>query len=71
LAKGKSLEQILQELQSTAEGVNTTNVLIDLAERRAIEVPVSRQVYRLLNGEITPEQAVLSLMERGLKPEIL
>ena len=71
LAKGKSLDQILQELQSTAEGVNTTNVLIDLANQRGIEVPVSRQVYRLLNGEITPEQAVLSLMERALKPEIL
>jgi len=70
LAQGKSLEQILHELQSTAEGVNTTNVLIDLANQRAIEVPVSRQVYRLLNGEITPEQAVLALMERDLKPEI-
>jgi glycerol-3-phosphate dehydrogenase (NAD(P)+) len=64
------LEQILQELQSTAEGVNTANVLIDLADRREIEVPVSSQVYRLLNGVITPEQAVLSLMERALKPEI-
>ncbi|MBE9119787.1 NAD(P)H-dependent glycerol-3-phosphate dehydrogenase [Tychonema sp. LEGE 07199] len=70
LSQGKPLENILHELQSTAEGVNTTNVLIDLAVRREIEVPVSRQVYRLLNGEITAEQAVLSLMERGLKPEI-
>ncbi|WP_341734965.1 NAD(P)H-dependent glycerol-3-phosphate dehydrogenase [Microcoleus sp. EPA2] len=70
LAQGKSLEEILHELQSTAEGVNTTNVLIDLANQRAIEVPVSLQVYRLLNGEITPEQAVLALMERDLKPEI-
>ena len=61
----------MQELQSTAEGVNTTNVLIDLANQRGIEVPVSGQVYRLLNGEITPEQAVLSLMERALKQEIL
>jgi glycerol-3-phosphate dehydrogenase (NAD(P)+) len=69
LAQGKSLEEILEELQSTAEGVNTANVLIDLANQRDIEVPVSRQVYRLLNGEITPEQAVLSLMERALKPE--
>lgn len=70
LAEGKSLEQVLEELQSTAEGVNTANVLIDLADRREIEVPVSRQVYRLLNGEITPQKAVLGLMERALKPEI-
>ncbi|MGL5065075.1 MAG: NAD(P)H-dependent glycerol-3-phosphate dehydrogenase [Microcoleus sp.] len=70
LAGGKSLARVLEELQSTAEGVNTANVLIDLADRREIEVPVSRQVYRLLNGEITPQQSVVGLMERALKPEI-
>ena len=69
LAQGKSLEQVLEELQSTAEGVNTTNVLIDLAKKQEIEVPVSTQVYRLINGIITPEQAVAALMERTVKPE--
>ncbi|MDJ0557234.1 MAG: NAD(P)H-dependent glycerol-3-phosphate dehydrogenase [Microcoleaceae cyanobacterium MO_207.B10] len=69
LAQGKSLEEILEELQSTAEGVNTTNVLIDIANREEIPVPISRQVYRLLNGKITPEKAVETLMERDLKPE--
>lgn len=69
LAQGKSLQQILGELNSTAEGVNTTNVLIDIAYREGIPVPVSHQVYLLLNGEITPTQAVEALMERDLKPE--
>lgn len=69
LAQGKALDTILTELQSTAEGVNTTNVLIDLAEREGIPVPVSYQVYLLLNGKVTPQQAVEALMERDLKPE--
>jgi glycerol-3-phosphate dehydrogenase (NAD(P)+) len=69
LAQGKSLSQILAELQSTAEGVSTTNVLIDLAERRNIAVPVSLQVYLLLNGRITPKEAVTKLMDRDLKAE--
>lgn len=69
LAKGKSLTQILEDLQGTAEGVSTTNVLIDLADREQIAVPVSYQVYLLLNGRITPQQAVLALMERDLKSE--
>lgn len=69
LAQGKNLEEILAELQSTAEGVNTTNVLIDIANREKIAVPISRQVFRLLNGLITPEEAVEALMERDLKPE--
>ena len=71
LAQGKSLEQVLEDLQSTAEGVNTTNVLMEIAHRQNIEVPIAYQVYRLLNGQITPKQAVTVLMERTLKPESL
>ena len=68
LAQGKPLTQILGELQ-TAEGVSTTNVLIELAQRKGIAVPVSHQVYLLLNGKITPTATVEALMERNLKPE--
>lgn len=70
LAQGKSLDQILQTLQGTAEGVNTANVLIRIAERENIAVPISSQVCQLLNGQITPQQAVEALMERDLKPEM-
>lgn len=68
LAQGKSLAEILGELQ-TAEGVSTTQVLIELAQRQGIAVPVSHQVYLLLNGKITPTSALEALMERHLKPE--
>lgn len=71
LAEGKPLEQILTELGTTAEGVNTTNVLIEIAHREQIAVPISWQVYQLLNHQITPQKAVEALMERDLKPEIL
>lgn len=69
LAQGKTLDTILEELGSTAEGVNTTAVLIALADREKIPVPISRQVFRLLQGEISPREAVTILMERDLKPE--
>jgi glycerol-3-phosphate dehydrogenase (NAD(P)+) len=69
LAKGKSLEQILEELGSTAEGVNTAHVLMDIAKREQISVPISQQVHLLLNGEISAEEAVAALMERKLKAE--
>lgn len=69
LAQGKNLDQILEELGSTAEGVNTTHVLIDMANRESIPVPIARQVHRLLRGVVTPQAAVEGLMERELKPE--
>lgn len=69
LAQGKKLDQVLRELGSTAEGVNTTNVLIDLARKQKIAVPIAREVYRLLNGKTTPKEAFQALMERELKSE--
>ncbi|HEY9824460.1 MAG TPA: NAD(P)H-dependent glycerol-3-phosphate dehydrogenase [Stenomitos sp.] len=69
LAQGKSLEAVLMHLQGTAEGVNTTRVLMQIAEERHISVPIAQQVYRLINQEITPQAAVEALMERQLKPE--
>lgn len=69
LAQGKTLEAILEQLEGTAEGVNTTNVLIKIADNEAIAVPIARQVHRLLRGKITPIEAIQALMERDLKPE--
>ncbi len=69
LARNKKLEQILEELEGTAEGVNTTNVLVKIADMEAIAIPIARQVHRLLRGKITPTEAIQALMERDLKPE--
>jgi glycerol-3-phosphate dehydrogenase (NAD(P)+) len=69
LAQGKPLAEILEELQGTAEGVNTTKVLVQLAQREGIPVPIAHQVHQLLQGQITPQEAVEDLMERELKPE--
>lgn len=69
IAQGKSLEEAISNVQGTAEGVNTANVLMEISDREKISVPVSRYVYRLLKGEINLQQAVEGLMERDLKPE--
>jgi glycerol-3-phosphate dehydrogenase (NAD(P)+) len=69
LAEGKPLEQILANLHGTAEGINTTKVLVKIADREAIAIPIARQVHRLLKGRITPQEAIQALMERELKSE--
>lgn len=69
LARGGTLEQVLAELGSTAEGVNTTQVLLAIAGDRQLAVPIAREVGRLLAGEITPQAAVRALIERDLKGE--
>ena len=70
LAQGKSLTKILEELQGTAEGVNTAHVLLKLANSQNIEVPICQQVYLLLDNATTPKEALEALMSRDLKSEI-
>ncbi len=69
LSKGYSLEKILMEVEGTAEGLNTTKVLIQLAKKEKISVPITDQIYCLLQGETTPSEAVKGLMQRDLKSE--
>ncbi|GAB4532815.1 MAG: NAD(P)H-dependent glycerol-3-phosphate dehydrogenase [Pleurocapsa sp.] len=69
LARGKNLEQILAELTGTAEGINTTEVLIKISNQQKIAVPIAYQVYLLLKGKITPQEAIKALMVRDLKAE--
>jgi glycerol-3-phosphate dehydrogenase (NAD(P)+) len=71
LAAGQSLNEVLASLGGTAEGVNTTEVLVRLAAQQHIAVPISQQVAQLLQGEITPQAAVAALMLRDYKPESL
>lgn len=69
LAQGKTLAEVLATLEGTAEGVNTTQVLVEVARQSQISMPISYQVYRLLQGEVTPQQAAAALMLRDTKPE--
>jgi glycerol-3-phosphate dehydrogenase (NAD(P)+) len=69
LALGQTLAEIIAQIEGTAEGINTTQVLLRRARQRNIPMPITEEVYRLLEGEITPRQALLELMLRDMKPE--
>jgi glycerol-3-phosphate dehydrogenase (NAD(P)+) len=69
LAQGKTLSQVLTELKGTAEGINTTKVLIQIAAQNQIYMPIAVLVDRLLLGDITAEEAIIALMSRDSKSE--
>jgi glycerol-3-phosphate dehydrogenase (NAD(P)+) len=69
LAQGKSLSEVLAHLQGTAEGINTTKVLIKIADRHQIYLPITGLVDRLLQGTITAPEAIVALMSRDRKSE--
>lgn len=69
LAKGKKIDDILNELGSVAEGVKTSKAVCELAKKLDIEVPVSSAIYEAVYTDITPKDLLNKLMNRKLKEE--
>jgi glycerol-3-phosphate dehydrogenase (NAD(P)+) len=69
LARGGKLGEIIRDLGSVAEGVNTTVAVHSLARSRGVETPITDAVHAMLQGSRTPGQAMRELMGRELKEE--
>jgi glycerol-3-phosphate dehydrogenase (NAD(P)+) len=69
LGQGKKLSDILSQMHMVAEGVTTASAAVALGERYQVEMPIAAKVYALLQGHITPHEAVTELMQRSLKHE--
>jgi glycerol-3-phosphate dehydrogenase (NAD(P)+) len=69
LAKGRKLDQIIEDMNMVAEGVKTTRAVLDLAERAGVETPIAQQVGSVLYESAHPREAVLALMTREAKRE--
>lgn len=69
LARGKTLTEILASLKGTAEGVNTCQVLMQISQQQNLTIPITEQVYHLLEAKITPQKALNELMLRDIKSE--
>lgn len=69
LAKGRSLDEVLGERRSVAEGVFTAAALVDLSARLAVEMPITAAVHAVLTGQQTPHDAIEELLSRPQKPE--
>ncbi len=69
LGKGRTLDDILHSMREVAEGVRTTEAVLELSRRLGVDMPIATMVGRLLHGAISPQEAIGELMERSLKSE--
>ena len=69
LAQGKSLGQAVDSLGHVAEGVYCARTVVQRATGLGVEMPISAAVVSLLDGQISPMQAVAALMGRGVRGE--
>lgn len=71
LAKGYSPQEVEVEVDMVIEGFNTTRVAYQIAHKRAIELPITEMLYRLLysNEPVSVQDSISELMLREGKKE--
>lgn len=69
LAQGQDPEQAQASIGQAVEGAHTARAVCELATRHGVDMPISQQVLRVIEGEISPAAAVRELLARARKPE--
>lgn len=70
LGKGRKLPDIIANMHGTvAEGVFTTRAAVGLARQKKVDMPITEQMYAILEDGKSPHQAIEDLMTRAAKSE--
>ncbi len=69
LGSSGSMAVAREKVAKTVEGVASAGAVVEIAHRVGIEVPVIESVADIVNGSLTPEQALQRLMEITTKAE--
>ncbi|MDQ7072829.1 MAG: NAD(P)H-dependent glycerol-3-phosphate dehydrogenase [Gammaproteobacteria bacterium] len=69
IGQGLSVEQAVEKLGKTVEGMTAAREVMMRAKQVGIEMPIVQQVYKVLFEGYDPHQAVKELLERDQKAE--
>jgi glycerol-3-phosphate dehydrogenase (NAD(P)+) len=69
LGKGKTIEQVIEEMDQVAEGVKTATVVLELADEYGVEMPIAAQVARVCASEADANDAYRGLLRRDVAHE--
>lgn len=69
LAEGRPLAEVLHGLGHVAEGVATAHMAARRAAGLGVDLPITATVVQVLDGAITPRQAVERLLSRDARAE--
>jgi len=69
IGQGLSSSEAIEKVGATVEGYYATTVALELAEKKAVEMPITTELYRILYEGKNPKQATCELMNRTKKDE--
>jgi glycerol-3-phosphate dehydrogenase (NAD(P)+) len=69
LGKGKTIEQVIEEMDQVAEGVKTARVVLELGEQYGVDMPITSQVAQVCAGGAHANDAYRGLLRREIASE--
>ena len=69
IGQGRDRQAVTDEIGQEIEGIPTAKIVHALAQRHAIDMPITEQTYRILYEALPPAEAVTNLLLRDPKPE--
>jgi glycerol-3-phosphate dehydrogenase (NAD(P)+) len=70
LGKGRSLDDIVEEMNQVAEGVKSTKVVMELAAEWGVDMPIAAEMDAVCNAGRPPEEAYRGLLSRQVDREM-
>lgn len=61
LGRGRPLAEVLGEMPMVAEGVKTAGAVMRLAERYDLDLPIHREIHKVISGQIEASEAYRGL----------
>jgi glycerol-3-phosphate dehydrogenase len=65
---GACIEEIVGEMRMVAEGIHTCRVALELGKRYGVEMPITREIDRVVRGDVTALQAYRGLVRHPPVP---
>lgn len=69
IAGGETLQDILGTMSYVSEGVPTTRSVYAMGQEMGVDMPITEGVFHILEGHISPREAIERLMQRNYKYE--
>jgi glycerol-3-phosphate dehydrogenase (NAD(P)+) len=69
LGQGVDIHEAIAQIGQVVESVVTADEVVRLADKHALDLPISKGVRAVLHGDVTPIEGLKALMAREQKPE--
>ena len=70
VGEGMTVSQAVEKVGMTVEGITAALCAYELSQRLGVVMPITTQIYNLIEGSVTAKESIDSLLKRPLKDEI-